>query len=615
MNPDDRPISIDLAREAGFALGAVEVRPSTRELIAGGRPEILEPRVMQVLIALARRRGQVVSRDDLITACWGGRAVSEDAIQRCIAALRRVAETQGGFSVTTVTRVGYRLDPSEPTAAKPASPLLAVLAFDDLSGDADMAYFADGVSEEILQTLAGVAGVKVIGRGSSFQFRGADKAAARIATALNATHILDGSVRRSGTQVRITTHLIDCASETTLWSDRFDRDLSNIFVVQDEIAAAVAAGLKVVFAPKQPSQTVDPAAYDLYLRAREMEFARSDAETTAVAVALLEQATALAPTFARAWAMLATLRAAQLRYSAHGQPYAAMRAKIVEAVEAALERDPGLGHPYQTLARLEPFGHYAEREALHRKALSVAPNDPLVLTSAGFFSAEVGRVHEALGYGKQAFDLDPMQIGTTYTYVSLLSFAGRHEESFALMDRLRAAWPDSEMVVFAAIAGAAQLADWARFDTLMKTSPVELTQSERFRGIRWLARNLRDPDPQSLARGLERRREELDRTGTIPLDWLTTLHRLGLTDQTFELIDRASFAYMFDPEQSWASGRTTGGVIFDLSANAGMIRDPRFVRLCAKLGLCDYWLQTERWPDCAGFVPYDFKAECRRLAV
>src|ERR1700679_1195326 len=133
MNADDRPISIDLAREAGFALGAVEVRPSRRELIAGGRSEILEARVMQVLIALARRRGQVVSRDDLITGCWGGRAVSEDAIQRCIAALRRVAETHGGFSVTTVARVGYRLDESEPAAVQPAltaEPLLAVLAFD-----------------------------------------------------------------------------------------------------------------------------------------------------------------------------------------------------------------------------------------------------------------------------------------------------------------------------------------------------------------------------------------------------------------------------------------------------------------------------------------------------
>lgn len=101
---------IDLAHEARFTLGAMEVRPPTREVVVAGGSAVIEPRVMQVLIALARRRGQVVSRDDLIVACWGGRAVGEDAINRCIQAIRRLADTHGGFAVTTVVRVGYRLD-------------------------------------------------------------------------------------------------------------------------------------------------------------------------------------------------------------------------------------------------------------------------------------------------------------------------------------------------------------------------------------------------------------------------------------------------------------------------------------------------------------------------
>jgi class 3 adenylate cyclase/tetratricopeptide (TPR) repeat protein len=101
---------VDLAHEPGFRIGALEVRPSTRELAAPGATEVLEPRIMQVLVALARGPGQVVSRDDLITACWGGRAVGEDAINRCIQAIRRLAQTHGCFSVTTVARVGYRLD-------------------------------------------------------------------------------------------------------------------------------------------------------------------------------------------------------------------------------------------------------------------------------------------------------------------------------------------------------------------------------------------------------------------------------------------------------------------------------------------------------------------------
>jgi TolB-like protein len=118
---------------------------------------------------------------------------------------------------------------------------LAVLAFDNLSGDPGMAYFSDGVSEEIQQTFARGADLKVIGRTSSFQLRGADKTVRKAAAELKATHVLDGSVRRRGERVRISAQLIDCASETALWSNRFDRDLTDIFALQDEIAAEVAS--------------------------------------------------------------------------------------------------------------------------------------------------------------------------------------------------------------------------------------------------------------------------------------------------------------------------------------------------------------------------------------
>lgn len=113
---------IDLASEPKFALGGLEVRPPTRELVAGAQAELLEPRVMQVLVALARRRGAVVSRDDLIASCWDGRAVGDDAINRCIQAIRRLAQAHGGFAITTVSRVGYRLDESALPFAKPPGP-------------------------------------------------------------------------------------------------------------------------------------------------------------------------------------------------------------------------------------------------------------------------------------------------------------------------------------------------------------------------------------------------------------------------------------------------------------------------------------------------------------
>jgi len=135
----------------------------------------------------------------------------------------------------------------------PAVPLLAILAFDNLSGDADLAYFSDGVSEEILETVERGSSLKVIARSSSFQFRGPDKAVRKVANDLGATHLLDGSVRRAGSRVRISAQLVDCASGTSLWSNRIEGDLEDVFALQDHIAQAVAEALKTVFAPARPA--------------------------------------------------------------------------------------------------------------------------------------------------------------------------------------------------------------------------------------------------------------------------------------------------------------------------------------------------------------------------
>src|SRR5262245_47064948 len=122
MKVDDASRPVDLAQEPDFALGPLQVRPSSREVLpAAGEREVLEPRVMQVLVALARRPDQVISRDQLIDACWAGRVVGEDAINRCIGRVRRLSETHGGFSVETIARVGYRLTVTA-GAAMPAAP-------------------------------------------------------------------------------------------------------------------------------------------------------------------------------------------------------------------------------------------------------------------------------------------------------------------------------------------------------------------------------------------------------------------------------------------------------------------------------------------------------------
>jgi hypothetical protein len=159
-------------------------------------------------------------------------------------------------------------------------------------------------------------------------------------------------------------------------------------------------------------------------------------------------------------------------------------------------------------------------------------------------------------------------------------------------------------------------ADWRRFDDMVRRAQEAGPIAPYLEANIEAGRHLRAPSPQSTKRFLEHAREQLVRTKTLTIGTLMTLCNLGLKDQVFELIDAASFAYMFDPEQPWAAWDFPGS-FFSLSYNKPMMRDPRFPRLCAKFGLCDYWVKTDRWPDCAeeGVLPYDFKAECRRLAA
>jgi adenylate cyclase len=520
-------------------------------------------------------------------------------------------------SVRALLDEGRAALPGARSAAKPTEPLLAVLAFDNLSGDAEMTYFSDGVSEEILQTVARGAELKVIGRGSSFQFRGADKAAAHVASQLKATHVLDGSVRRSGAKVRVAANLIECAGETTLWSDRFDRELSDVFALQDEIAAAVAAALKVAFAPAAKAETVSPTAYNLYLRALEIRNRGLEAGTRLTVVELLDEATALAPKFAGAWAFLATSLAAHLRFDECNHPYAVMRAKVVTAAQTALGLDPNLGAAYQALSELEASAHFEEREALHNKALSVAPNNPTVLTNASLFFTEVGRIREGLGCAVQAYDLDPMYPWAANWCANMLDYAGRFEDARALYAKICAIWPDNALVAWNAILAAAAHRDWETFDALVAAAREQELSEANLRFAISYGRMLREPSPQDQARAATSAKAVLARTGAVPFFRLASLYQYGLKDEVFELTDQASFAFMFDPEQRSPNDSGSNGLIFSVIYGGELMRDHRFPSLCAKLGLCDYWVASQRWPDCAeaGVLPYDFKAECRRLAM
>ena len=610
-------IASGLAGEPDFELGGLKVRPSTREIVGAATTVLLEPRVMQVLIALAHRRGAVVSRGDLVAQCWGGRAVGDDAINRCIQSLRRLAGTSGGFSIHTVKRVGYRLD--ERAGGRVVAPVLAVLAFDNLSGDPDMVWFSDGLSVEILQTAAQGADLKVIGHGSSFRFRGPDKAARNVAAQLGATHVLDGAVRRDGSRLRVSAHLVDGSSGITLWSMTFERQLADVFAVQDEIAGAAAAALRLTFAPVRPKGAIDPAIYDLYLRARSPLgglAGSSDEAENARSLELLDAVTAVAPNFARAWGELAMRRAVCLRrFDGAGFP-GLTPALATEAAETALRLDPGLGLPHQALSYLAPVAAYAERETLHRRALAASPHDPEVLNLAGQFSAEIGRLAEALDHASRAAELDPLYWPAAHWRAGLLDALGRHGEASDLWDAYLARWPDVEALAGEAIAGAANARDWARLERLAEAAGQRGLDSPRLQAFIETQRSRRAPTPDILHAHLDRVAARFAADGRVSLSDLAQLIALGTSDAAFDYAERASFEHLFEPGAPLRKGVWAPAVIF-ISANHAMISDRRFTRLCARLGLAQYWVASNRWPDCADdpALGYDFRAECRTLTA
>ena len=514
----------------------------------------------------------------------------------------------------------HRRCPTHSADASPTEPLLAVLAFDNLSGDSGdglllrRRFGGDPADRGARRRAEGDRA-----RSSSFQFRGADKAAARSRRELKATHVLDGSVRRSGgkrahrrqaDRVRRRNHPVVGPLRPATCRD--------VFALQDEIAAAVAEALKVAFAPTVKAEAIDPVAYNLYLKARDIRNNGLLSPPTVVEVIeLLDEATRRGPKFARAWEFLATMQVEHLRFDEARQPEAIQRADVVAAAEAALRLDPSLGAAYQALGQLQPFGSFAEREALHRKALSVAPNDPTVLTNASLFFAEVGRIAKSLKYAAQAYALDPMYPWAASWYGVTLEYAGKGEDCVGLWKSLCERWPDNELIVWGAVCAAAGYRDWAWFDELLETVAENGFASPTLRGAITWGEALRDPTDKVLARELERVKARLGRTGVLPLFRFAELHIYGLTEETFELIAQSSFDYMFDPEMGSPNGAEGPSMIFNANINMAMIRDVRFVGLCARLGLCAYWATSDCWPDCAdeGVAPYDFKAEARRLAA
>jgi adenylate cyclase len=294
-------------------------------------------------------------------------------------------------------------------SATPSASLqsIAVLPFVNLSSDKEQEYFADGLAEELLDLLAKTPGLHVVARTSSFSFKGKSDDIPTIAAKLKVAHVLEGSVRKSANRLRVTTELVRAADGEQLWSETYDRELKDIFKVQDEIAAAVAGALKLKLAPGQeslPSRSTNTDAYLQYLLGQQY-FSRGDTESYRRSVAAYKQAIALDPNYAAAYASLSLAE----DYLADALGDSAGMARSREAAERAiaLAPDQPMGYAARGDLRFTYYWDWMGAQADLAKALELGPNDPFVLRRSSILLRALGNLHEGVITARKSTDVDP----------------------------------------------------------------------------------------------------------------------------------------------------------------------------------------------------------------
>jgi TolB-like protein/Tfp pilus assembly protein PilF len=310
-----------------------------RELVSAGESVPIEPQVFDVLLYLLEHRGRVVGKDELFDKVWDGRIVSESTLTSRINAVRRAINDTGKDQrlLRTVARKGFRFvgevtveqpavslapSPDHPAHQDDASPRLAlpaldriaiaVLPFSNLSGEPEQEYFSDGISEDIITALSKLRWFYVIARNSSFVYKGKSVHLNQIADELGVAYVIEGSVRKEGERVRITAQLNEVATGSHIWAERYDRDLADVFAVQDEITESIVAAIEPQLyaaenfkAQRKPPDSMD--AWDLVMRALS-HYWRVTRQDNTVAQALLEKAIKIDPQYGQALGVLAASR-------------------------------------------------------------------------------------------------------------------------------------------------------------------------------------------------------------------------------------------------------------------------------------------------------------------
>jgi DNA-binding winged helix-turn-helix (wHTH) protein/TolB-like protein len=654
MNLQTQSRQIELAREAPFTLGLAEVRPATREVVAGELREVLEPRVMQVLVALAQRRGEVVSRDELTIACWNGRVVGDDAINRCIGAVRKLAANFGGFALETIPRVGYRLldmpqsaGAAETSAAEPPAvaapgywlavkarwPLLtalaaffliaagfaawlqwsaakqdvapakfsiAVLPFTPLSGDRDAERLGDAIAASVADMLSRV-GRDVVSPAESLQFRGAAKA--RAAKALHAALVIDGELRRERDTLVVAIRLIDVNDGTTVRADTFAWPAAQADTLPEYVATEIANYGWFILPNNGPKPQWNPRVMAGGLKVVNLLTLRRDnnRRDPPGAYGLALEIADSAPDNAMAQ-MLLGWTAAQLIPDAPLFVRANLAREARRSADRAIRLDPYYGDPYAVLSLATPMFDWAAREDYLRRGMDIQPISIAYMDLTDFLQ-NAGRFGEAGRMAEDAYDRDPYLATAAIKAINSRLWLGQWDAALSLLAHERGHHPNSDWFAAKTFEAMAFRGAFAAAEALLKEADTAalLEPGVRPRIYSHTLAALRHRRPADIQAVADDCADVTRSSLAFRRTCLLALAALGRLNEAFRLAEDLypdqRGATADEIERKWLpTGRFATAYLL-IPATAKLRADPRFRAVAERVGLLQYWKASKHPPD------------------